>query len=196
MTKSICALAHKSGSDRAAFQLYYEDNHAPLAIGLFPFTGYARNHLVGNDDFGWDTISEFWAEDIERAAALMKGPVGETMRADEERFMDRAKIASASAEEIILSTGDRADGAGRRTALLINPILGTQDVRAEVLALAVPLSQNSSGVNVDFATSWGSPHFPAAAVIWLPGWPMVPNSPVGLSMKALRVVRANTPFQH
>lgn len=195
MTKSICVLAHKSGSDRTAFQHYYENHHAPLAIGLFPFTGYARNHLVGNDDFGWDTISEFWAADIEQAAALMEGPVGETMRADEERFMDRAKIASASAEEVILSAGDRADKSGRRTALLINPTLEAQDARAEVLALAVAVSQNSSGVNVDFATSWGSPHFPASAVIWLPGWPVVPTSPVGLSMKTLRVVRVNTLFQ-
>lgn len=193
MTKSICALAHMPGSSREAFQHYYEANHAPLAISLFPFSGYARNHLVGDTDFGWDTISEFWSDDIEQAAALMAGPVGKTMRADEERFMDRTKIASAGAEEIILSKGAPADPAGRRMALLASPTVDCSEVRAEVLALAGTLAHDHAGVSVDFTTAWGPLAFPAAAVIWLSGWDMAVDAPPGLSIRALRVVRAETP---
>jgi len=193
MTKSICALVHKAGSSREAFQRYYEDNHAPLAIGLFPFSGYARNHLTDAADFEWDTISEFWAEDIGQAAALMAGPIGETMRADEERFMDRARIAAAGVEEIILSGGERADLTGKRTALLVNWVEGDGDARMTTLALAGALAREHMGVSVDFTVSWGTPAFPATALIWMPGWHAAIDGPTGLSLRTLRMVRAETP---
>ena len=193
MTKSICALAHMPGSSREAFQHYYEAIHAPLATSLFHFSAYARNHLVGDTDFGWDTISEFWSDDIEQAAALMVGPIGATMRADEERFMDRTKIASAGAEEIILSKGARADPKGRRMALLASPTVGSSEARAEVLTIAGALAHDHAGVSVDFTTVWGSLAFPAVAVIWLPGWHMAVDASTGLRIRALRVVRAETP---
>lgn len=197
MTKSICALAHRKGSTREAFQRYYEENHAPLAIGLFPFSGYARNHLIDGDDFGWDTISEFWSEDIERAAALMDGPIGDTMRADEERFMDRSVIASGGAREVIVSAGERADAGGRRTALLIERAPPGDDAGGTILAwaqaLAHGLAPGDGGVSVDFVQSWGQPAFPALAVIWLPGHRHVESAPRGLVVRELHVRRAETP---
>jgi uncharacterized protein (TIGR02118 family) len=164
MSKSICALVHKPGTTREQFHAYYETSHAPLAITLFPFTGYVRNHvLAAEGEFAWDTISEFWSGDIEKAAALMNGPVGERMRADERRFMDQSRIAPASARELALSGGGPAGVDGARTAVLVSG----EDSAA--LALARTLAAEHAGVSIDFISSWQYPAFPADAVIWIAG---------------------------
>lgn len=192
MTKSICALAHKPGSTREDFQLYYEDHHVPLAVGYFPFSAYARNHVIGTQSFDWDTISEFWADDIAAAAALMAGPVGEIMAADEERFMDRSVIASAGVEEVILSSGPRAGKDGQRTALLIQDSAENVDLRSVAMDWARSLANDLSGVSVDFTTNWTERAFPAKAVLWLPGTQQ-PSTPQGLLVQKLLVRRAETP---
>jgi len=192
MRKSICALVHKPGSTREQFQRYYEDNHAPLAVGLFPFTRYVRNHLVDPGDFGWDTISEFWADDISHAASLMQGPVGDTMRADEARFMDRSRIAPGGAEEEILSAGDPADPLGRRTCLLIEADPGSDPYFA-AHRLAGNLARDHAGVSIDIIAAWQDPAFPAAAVVWLAGWPTVNPVSFGLHIRVLRAMRVETP---
>lgn len=190
MNKSICALVHKPGSTRAAFHAYYEESHAPLGVQHFPFTRYVRNHVIDADGpFGWDTISEFWANDIGKAAALMQGPVGETMHADEERFMDRTRIAPASAREVVLSEGAPADADGARTALLV------RGAEAAVLAWAETLAAAHSGVSVDMALSWQEPAFPADAVVWVPGHPALAAAPADLAVVTLRVRRCETPAE-
>jgi len=193
MTKSICALAHKPGSTRDDFQLYYEEQHVPLAIGYFPFSGYARNHIVGAADFRWDTISEFWADDIEKAAALMAGPIGQIMVADEERFMDRPLIASAGVEEIILSPGERASNEGYRTSVLVQAVVDGGDLRGQLLEWAGGIASDLEGVSVDFTTAWTEMTFPAKAVLWLPGWHPQVAVPRTLSVQVLQVRRIVTP---
>lgn len=190
MSKSICALVHKPGSTREAFQNYYEESHAPLAVGLFPFAAYVRNHLVDPGSFGWDTISEFWAEDIGQAAALMDGPIGDTMRADEARFMDRSRIAPAGAEEMILSSGDRTDEEGRRTALLVTHEEGQTPV---VEDYARSIAAHHAGVSMDRLNSWASQPFPANTVIWVPGWGDMPTAPDTIAVLALQALRVETP---
>lgn len=193
MTKSICALAHKPGTTREDFQRYYEENHAPLAISHFPFSAYARNHVTGAEKFHWDTISEFWANDIEAAAALMAGPVGKIMAADEERFMNRPLIASAGVEEVILSPGDAAGIDGRRTALLVQNASEGVDLRSAVMAWAEGFANDMPGVSVDFMSNWTDLAFPAKAVLWLPGWQAQAAIPYGLFTQALLVRHVTTP---
>jgi len=193
MNKSLCALVHKPGSTREAFQRYYEDNHAPLAIGLFPFSGYVRNHLIDPGAFGWDTISEFWSGDIAEAASLMDGPIGETMRADEAKFMDRSRIAPGGAEELVLSTGAHADGDGRRTCLLLHDTTGSEQFRHAATQWASALAEEHAGVSIDFVTSWQQPSFPAAAVIWLPGWDTKIDIPPQLVITVLKARMVETP---
>lgn len=192
MSKSISALVHRPGSTRAAFQAYYEESHAPLAVQYFPFTRYVRNHLLDGEDLGFDTISEFWAEDIAAAAALMNGPVGEILRADEAKFMDQARIASGGAEEHVLSSGARAGPDALRTAFLIHPT-GSGDVwREEALSLGRSLAAQKPGVSLDFVQSWGGTPFPASAVLWLPGEAALPDAPASLNIRRVLARRVET----
>lgn len=193
MTKSICALAHKPGTTREDFQHYYEENHAPLAISHFPFSAYARNHVTGAQLFGWDTISEFWADDIEAAAALMAGPVGKIMAADEERFMNRPLIASAGVEEVIFSPGDPAGTDGRRTAFLVQHAAEGVDLPSTVMEWAKGFARDMPGVSVDLTTNWTAQAFPAKAVLWLPGWQAQAAIPYGLSTQTLLIRHVKTP---
>lgn len=194
MTKSICALVHRPGSTRADFQAYYESSHAPLGARYFPFTRYVRNHLIDAEDFGHDTISEFWADDIAGAAALMNGPVGDILRADEAKFMDQSRVAPAGAEEHVLSTGEPADAQGARTAFLIDPANGGEGWRETALAWGKEIAAGQPGVSLDFVASWKDVPFPAAAVLWVPSH-VDREPPAELSVRRLFARRAETPAE-
>lgn len=168
MIKSICALVHREDLDRGRFQHHYENRHVPLAIRHFPFTRYVRNHLLDAQDIGYDTISEFWAEDIAATAALMDGPVGDIMRADEERFMNRARTAPAGAEEHVLSAGEPALGDGTRIAALIDWHGTDAEGREAAMAWGVECASAMGGISLDFTTSWREPPFPSRAILWMP----------------------------
>lgn len=192
MSKSICALVHRPGSTRAEFQTYYEENHAPLAAQHFPFTRYARNHLMDGEDLGFDTISEFWAKDIAAAAALMNGPVGDILRADEAKFMDQTRIASGSAEEHVLSPGRSAGPDAVRTAFLISPGSSGDAWREAALSLGRALAAVHAGTSLDFVQSWGPIPFPASAVLWVPGAAALPDAPAPLSIRRVLIRREET----
>lgn len=193
MSKSICALVHRSDTDREAFQRYYEERHAPLGVQHFPFTRYVRNHLLDAPDTGFDTISEFWADDIAATAALMNGPVGEIMRADEERFMDRSRIAPGGAEEHVLSAGTPADADEERYAVLIRyGAADSESLRGLVLQWARDMAARTSGVSVDFVQSWQTPAFPADAVLWTPRINADPPAELK-DQRIVRVRRVETP---
>jgi len=182
MMKSICVLAHNDTFTRADFQAYYESNHAPLGLQHFPFVNYSRNHVLDAPDIGFDTISEFWAEDIASLAGLMDGPVGEILRADERRFMDQSKTAPAGVDEHVLSTGVVN---GERYAILLNNI-GDPDT---LLSWARQTADRAPGVSLDLATSWREPAFPAQAVLWTPDADAVAALPDGVQARTLRVRR-------
>lgn len=189
--KSICALVHRPDRDRAFFQRYYEEHHAPFAARLFPFRGYARNHVDAAEIFGWDTISEFWVDDPLAPLRVIEGPHAATLRADEERFLDHARLAPARVEEHVLSPGDPADAAGRRLAVLLE---GAGMDRA--LDWARDLARHRAGVALDivmergFAERGGA--FPADAVLWLAGHDDPGPAPAGLAARLLRTHRCET----
>jgi uncharacterized protein (TIGR02118 family) len=196
MMKSMCALTRRPDFSRADFQSYYEDNHAPLAVRYFPFCRYARNHLIDAPDIGFDTISEFWAKDIAALAGLMEGPVGEIMRTDERKFMDRSCIASAGADEHLLSDGAPAGPDGERCAVLLDWSDGDYSAAMETVPQwSKAIAAATGGVSLDFAESWYQPVFPARAMLWLPSSAALTPPPPIISTRVLRVRRVETPAE-
>lgn len=192
-TKSIGAMAHRPGSDRQAFQTYYEERHAPLAIGYFPFCRYVRNHVLEGEDFGFDTISEFWARDIAATAALMDGPVGDIMRADEEKFMDRARTAAAGARPYAWGDDAAVAADGTRVAHLVDwthTDTGA-DAGAALLRWAEGVAAGGAGLALDYVESWREPAFPARAVVW--SAEPCDIAVAGTRVRRVRVRRVETP---
>jgi hypothetical protein len=205
MSKNIALLPRRSGLTRAEFRDYYEASHAPLAIGYFPFTRYVRNHLADAEEVGFDTVSEFWSDDIAQLAALMQTQVGELMRADEERFMDRAQIRSGAAEEYLLAGTARTaeSAAGAKYAWLLKRSIAEAELVASLSAWARELVAGAGAgcvrVTLDLIRPWAAA-FPFDAVLWL--WLSAPRVQVGGALPSgatvwqrLRVIAAETPPQ-
>jgi uncharacterized protein (TIGR02118 family) len=172
MMKSVCLLTRRSGSSRADFQAYYEANHAPLAIQHFPFRKYVRNHLLDGEDLDFDTVSEFWADDLAATAGLMEGPVGEVLRADERRFMDQSMIRPAGAAERLIAGPPRGmEDGGDKTALFVRRAEGVP-MEAFVQAAVgwgAGLGSRARRVTMDEVSPWTASGFPADAILWLWG---------------------------
>jgi uncharacterized protein (TIGR02118 family) len=121
--KTVGLMPRRVDITRAAFRDHYENRHAPLALGKFPFEKYVRNHLVasGPDPIGFDCLSEFWIGDVAEIYRIMAGPVGDIMREDELRFTDQRKIGPAVAEETHIAGPARIvdDGIVNKEILLI-----------------------------------------------------------------------------
>jgi uncharacterized protein (TIGR02118 family) len=103
--KVIALLSKKPGLSRDEFIEYYETKHVPLIRRLLPqIQEYRRSFLdlngaiiaaeVSPPDF--DVVTEFWFADraaYEGTLATYGDPsVGDTIRQDEENFLDRSKM--------------------------------------------------------------------------------------------------------
>lgn len=126
--KTIGLMPKRPDITRAAFRDHYENRHAPLALGKFPFEKYVRNHVVASDPdpIGFDTLSEFWVEKVAEIHQIMAGPIGDIMREDELRFTDQPNIGPAVAEERLVAGPPRTvdDGITPKEILLIRPADG------------------------------------------------------------------------
>jgi uncharacterized protein (TIGR02118 family) len=191
MMKSIALLTRRADVSRADFQRYYETRHAPLAIGYFPFEKYVRNHLQDHEDAGFDTISEFWAEDLGALTALMDGPVGEILREDERRFMDQSKIRPAGAEEILCAGPPRGvdDPPRRRVALLLEREPGLDDAgfRSALKAWGEAAAPGCERLAIDLVSPWTAAGFPAEAIAWI--WPAGADQPSPPEAGGVRIAR-------
>ncbi|MDB5396067.1 MAG: hypothetical protein JWM91_3573 [Rhodospirillales bacterium] len=126
--KTIGLMPKRPDISRTAFREHYEDRHAPLALGKFPFEKYVRNHVVVSDPdpVGFDCLSEFWVENLAEIYRIMAGPIGDIMREDELRFTDQPNIGPAVAHEIHVAGPPRIvdDGISHKEILLIRPAPG------------------------------------------------------------------------
>ncbi len=122
MVKTVDFMPRRADISRAAFRAYYEERHAPLAVPLFPFRRYRRNHLVDQRvEPGFDCLSEFWISSIAEIAALMTGEAGATMHADERAFLDQAANIAVRADPVL------TDNDQGRTLLMLHDEGGERD---------------------------------------------------------------------
>src|SRR5579862_7434721 len=102
MFKFFVFLKKKKELSTEDFMNYYENNHVPLILSLThtPLV-YKRNYLkhgdafnLASDEIGFDVVTEqifSSREDLQAWLANLSRPgVGEKVRADEERFLDRS----------------------------------------------------------------------------------------------------------
>jgi uncharacterized protein (TIGR02118 family) len=129
--KTVGLMPKRPDISRAAFRDHYENRHAPLALGKFPFEKYVRNHVVASDPdpIGFDCLSEFWVENVAEIYTIMAGPIGDIMREDELRFTNQDRIGPAVAEEIHVAGSPRIvdDGITHKEILLIRPAPGVSN---------------------------------------------------------------------
>lgn len=169
--KTIGFMPRRPDIDRAAFRTYYETRHAPLAIPLFPFRRYRRNHLADAAvEPGFDCISEFWVGSLAEIGSLMEGEVGDTMRADERNFLDQPRILAVRAEPA--ATGSDAG----RTMALLRAEGGDPD--------ALVRTARQTGAGLDLLTPFDARPAPFDAILRCEE--EVPSLPVGW-MAALTV---------
>jgi EthD domain len=206
MMKSIGLLPRRADFTRPQFRDYYETRHAPLALGYFPFAKYVRNHLLDDEGIGFDTISEFWNEDIAKMAGLMQTEVGEIFRDDERRFMQRERITIGGSTETLLVGAPRAVEPTpqlkhvwllRRTSDTDRPAFATA-AAAWGRAVAQASGTACERALLDVVSPWPGPPFPFEALLWFwmragehPAQPPVP--PEVEHWRSLRVESHETP---
>jgi uncharacterized protein (TIGR02118 family) len=106
MKKVIILLRRKPGLSHEQFKAYYEANHAPMAVRLFPsFGDYRRNFIDAaayrerhGEDPEFDVVTEITFHtdaDYDAFRATAQRPeVAAEVQADEERFIDRTRMVS------------------------------------------------------------------------------------------------------
>jgi hypothetical protein len=206
MMKSIGLLPRRADFSRARFRDYYETRHAPLALGYFPFAKYVRNHLLDDDGIGFDTISEFWNEDIGKMAGLMQTEVGEIFRADERCFMNRERITTGGSTETPLAGAPRPVEPGpvlKHVWLLRStPACAGGPLAAAAADWGRAVAQASGDACeralLDMVIPWPGPEFPFQALLWFwmrPGAAPaeLPPPPELLRWRALRVEGLESP---
>ncbi len=147
--KSLGILSHRPDLSREHFQRYYETSHAPLGMCHYPFAKYVRNHVQGDSDPGFDTISEFWMD--RQAASQGFDPVksGAILDEDEMKFMDRSNKRAGSVIEYLVSGAQRIVEAAPANKLAIllqrTPALSEEEFLDKAATFGRQLSDENSG---------------------------------------------------
>jgi uncharacterized protein (TIGR02118 family) len=116
MVKLFALVKRKPGMSLEAFIDYYENKHVPLIMELLPYAiDYRRNYLMPGGRYenpfadvaapvaDFDVVTEVWYPDraaFDRMQSESARPeIGDRIAADEENFVDRARIIMFVAEE-------------------------------------------------------------------------------------------------
>jgi hypothetical protein len=112
------------------------------------------------------------------------------MAADEAQFMGRERITPAAAVETRLSPGAQTNAAGLRWLVLLS--WAGETVQDDLHNWARDVASFQPGVSLDILHLLPGAKFPAQALLWLPDFTLAPPPPPRLTLRALRVRRAET----
>ncbi len=122
--KLFAFVKRKEGMSREDFLAYWHGTHGPLirdTPGLGDRTLRYEQHPARADDrSGWDGVAVQEFASWDDFLAMLSGPAGEAMRADEANFLDSSSIKVVFTDEPVVVIGPEAaaasggemDGAG------------------------------------------------------------------------------------
>lgn len=107
----------KEGMSREEFLAYWHDRHGPLirdTPGLGDrTTRYEQHPARAGDRSGFDGVAVQEFASWDDFVAMLSGPPGDAMRADETNFLDSASIKVVFTEGRVVVIGDDVDSAPR-----------------------------------------------------------------------------------
>jgi uncharacterized protein (TIGR02118 family) len=114
--KTLALIVRRPGLTRDEFRAHYETQHAPLALPLMHgLVCYVRNHVMQelHGAASFDVATEFTYRDaasMRAVVARLATPLGDAVRRDELRFMDKPLNRFFEVREVA-ETGVRDSGA-------------------------------------------------------------------------------------
>ncbi len=113
--KLFAFVKRKEGMSREDFLAYWHDTHGPLirdTPGLGDRTvAYEQHPARADDRSGWDGVAVQEFASWEDFLAMLSGPAGEAMRADEANFLDPSSIKVVFTDDpVVVIAPEAAEG--------------------------------------------------------------------------------------
>lgn len=106
MVKVMTLLKKKAGLTQEEFSQYWKETHGVLVAKTIPgVKRYVQNHVIklpGGREPSFDGVAELWYENMEswqKSAEWYLSDKGKIIRDDEEKFIDKSKMAFIVVEE-------------------------------------------------------------------------------------------------
>jgi len=115
MIKAITCIKRKPGMPVEDFQAYWRGKHSEVVKRLPNIRRYIQSHALPGGyrkgELPYDGIAEIWVDDVAALRAMAGTAAYDAVQADEEKFIDRSKIALILTQEHVIKDGPIPEGA-------------------------------------------------------------------------------------
>ena len=177
MVKVLTLINRKAGIPVGEFQHYWLTRH-PLVVTRLPgIRRYVQSHVLpetyATREPVYDGMAEVWADDTDSLRAMTKSAVHPDLVADEERFIDRARMAIIVTDDHVVKEGPEAGVKAielftRRSGMAVETFRQHWRGRHAVLAAAIPSVRRyvMSATRVGAYATARAPAYDGAALMW------------------------------